>query len=286
MSAVGGIRFDGNGDPINRDEAKTYLAPYYGQGANSVRQWELEYPEGSGSIVHNGPRYKHLTEIAEDKEHFEHGAWAFFSLKWQGTPRLNALVYGAFNNITKFDWYGYGKLGETVSYDIVPRKLTAGITFEQEFYGSDVFSDHFVIANSVTSIPAAGSNPEMRITMTQAQEIVTSPYLKFSPTVSYNLTPVVRLTLDGHYGICQDVLEFDYSIKPSVNISLGQLQLNIFYMFYSQKYNFGMTSTGNMDVNVSGTWMTMPLPAGVSAPPLPQAQYDSHKLGIGLMLIF
>ena len=71
-----------------------------------------------------------------------------------------------------------------------------------------------------------------------------------------------------------------------MNISLGHLQLNIFYIFYSQKYNFGMTSTAKMEMEMGGTWTTIPLPAGVSAPPLPQAQYDSHKLGIGLMLIF
>ena len=32
VSAVGGVRFDGAGDAMNKDEAKTYLPAYYGQG--------------------------------------------------------------------------------------------------------------------------------------------------------------------------------------------------------------------------------------------------------------
>jgi hypothetical protein len=231
FNIVGGIRFDGDGDPMSKDEAKTYLSSYYGDGGNSIRLWKYDMhnymeqiPAGT-AYSRIGPYYKHLDEIMEDPDHFEDGAWTFFSFNWKGTPRLGAVVYGALYNITKFDWYGYGKFGENISYEIVPQKFTAGINFSQEFYGSDVFPDKFTI----TEMGPTG--PPITATM------VNSPYFKFTPQVSYTLIPnMMSVALEGSYGICKDVLEYDYSVMPSVNMSLGMIQVSLFYQFASQKF--------------------------------------------------
>jgi hypothetical protein len=230
INFVGGIRFDGNGDPINKDEAKTYLADYYGTGGNSIRLWNYDITQGQGGTrvyTHLGPYYKHLDEITDDPDHFEHSTWPFFSFRWKGIPRLNALAYGALYNITAFDKFGYGKFGEIIGYEVVPKKFSAGITFDQEFYGSDVFPDTFQISPDLS---AMGYGPEIVVTL------VNSPYFRFTPQITYNVLSMVSVSLEGSLGICKDVLEYDYSIKPSVNVNMGMIQVSLFYQFGSQKF--------------------------------------------------
>ncbi|MDR0719511.1 MAG: hypothetical protein LBF78_07745 [Treponema sp.] len=255
VKLVGGIRFDGAGDPMSKDEAKTYLSNYYGDGGSSIRLWKYDMhnfmdavPAGT-AYARIGPYYKHLDEIMEDPDHFADGTWAFFSLRWKGTPRFNAVAYGALYNITAFDKFGYGRFGENVSYEIIEKKLSLGITFEQEFYGSDVFGDTFTITEGMPP-----SMPSLTVTL------VNSPYIKFTPSVTYNFLPMASATLEGSYGICQDVLEFDYFVKPSINVSLGVIQMNLFYQFSSQKFK--------------------------SDNPLLAEKADGHKAGLGLMVMF
>jgi hypothetical protein len=267
INVVAGIRFDGNGDPMNKDEAKTYLSEYYGSGGSSIRLWKYDttseiqgsLPSGmtlDGPVYASlGPYYKHLDEIVADPDHFDDSAWTFFSFRWKGTPRLNALVYGALYNITAFDKFGYGIFGETIGYEIVEKKLSADITFNQEFYGSDVFGDTFYITNGATAMSGSVTIlPEQKITL------VNSPYFRFTPSVTYNFFSMMSATIEGHYGICQDVLEFDYSIKPSVNVNMGMIQVNIFYQFSSQKFDSDNPSLAD--------------------------KIDRHKAGLGLMMMF
>ncbi|MDR1443346.1 MAG: hypothetical protein LBI94_00530, partial [Treponema sp.] len=44
FNVVGGLRFDGNADPMDRYEARTYLPAYYGEGGNSLRLWNYSLP--------------------------------------------------------------------------------------------------------------------------------------------------------------------------------------------------------------------------------------------------
>jgi hypothetical protein len=262
VNFVGGVRFDGNADPMSKDEAKTYLSPYYGEGGNSIRLWKYNLDSmipaipGLGSVsgyyAHMGPYYKHLDEIMEDPDHFADGTWAFFSFRWKGTPKLSALAYGAMYNITAFDKFGYGRFGENIGYDITP-KLNAGITFEQEFYGSDVFPETF----DITTAMVAGTT---QVQPAQTITIVNSPYFKFSPAVTYKLSQGMGVTLEGSYGVCVDVLEFDYSVKPSLNIMMGVMNMTVFYQFSSQKFK--------------------------SDNPQLTEKLDVHKAGIGLMVMF
>jgi hypothetical protein len=46
----------------------------------------------------------------------------------------------------------------------------------------------------------------------------------------------MNIGLEGSYGICKDVLEYDYSVMPSVNVRLGVIQVGLFYQFASQKF--------------------------------------------------
>jgi hypothetical protein len=71
---------------------------------------------------------------------------------------------------------------------------------------------------------------------------------------------MMSATLEGHYGICQDVLEFDYSVKPSVNVNMGMIQVNIFYQFSSQKFDSDNPSLAD--------------------------KIDRHKAGLGVMMMF
>jgi hypothetical protein len=63
----------------------------------------------------------------------------------------------------------------------------------QDFYGKDVFPDN----------------------------MINSPYFRFEPVVAYQLTRNIEASLLGTIGICQDVVESDWRIKPKLTVALG-----------------------------------------------------------------
>jgi hypothetical protein len=269
FNVVGGIRFDGNADPMDRYEARTYLPAYYGEGGNSLRLWNydmtdylppsLGLPAGAKAYAHLGPYYKHLAEVttpdSEGKLRFEDGTWAFFGFNFKGVKNLTAIVHGGLYNITAFDKFGYGNIAETVGYSI--DKLGFGVNMVQQFYGSDVFGDKAVSME----VTLGGTT-----LMEQGYDIVNAPYLQFIPYVSYNVLPmgVMGVRLEGNIGICKDVLDIEWGFKPSVSLRLGSIMVDVFYQFNRQDYAKAIpTSTG-------GEMKTA----------------DLHTAGIGFMMMF
>jgi hypothetical protein len=262
FNVIGGVRFDGDADLMDRYEARTYLPAYYGEGGNSVRLWNLTrtIPAGPVSIdltSHMGPYYKHLDEVTtkddEGKLRFDDGAWAFFGFNWKGTEHLTAMVHGGLYNITAFDKFGYGNIAETVGYSI--DKLGFGVNAVQQFYGSDVFGDKAVILES--SMPAIV--PEI------SYDLVVSPYFQFVPYVTYNILPmgIMSARLEGMIGICKDVLDIEWGIKPSISVRLGTVMVDVFYSFNRQEY-------------------ANPIPTGAAT----LEAVELHQAGIGFMMMF
>jgi hypothetical protein len=51
--------------------------------------------------------------------------------------------------------------------------------------------------------------------------MVNSPYFRFEPNVSYQLTRNINANLLFTYGICNDVVESDWRLKPGLTFTLG-----------------------------------------------------------------
>ena len=270
FNVVGGIRFDGNADPIDRYEARTYLSPYYGSGGNSLRLWNYTLNStilssmgipGSPTVGHShqGPYYKHLGEVttpdSEGKLRFDDGAWAFFGFNFKGIKGLTSMVHGGLYNITAFDKFGYGIIAETVGYTI--NKLDFGVNMVQQFYGNDVFGEKAVLMD----VDFGGGTATPIISW----DLVNSPYFQFIPYVSYKVLPMGMLSvkLEGNFGVCKDVLDVDWGIKPSVGLRLGSIVVDIFYQFTRQEY-------------------TNPFPAMSDV----KQDVDTHIFGLGFMMVF
>jgi hypothetical protein len=263
FNTVGGVRFDSNADPIDRYEARTYLSPYYGDGGNSLRLWNYPVPTAylpsgaTSGYSHQGPYYKHLDEVttvdSEGKLRFADGAWAFFGFNFKGVKNLTAMVHGGLYNITAFDKFGYGSIAETIGYTI--NKLGFGVNMVQQFYGSDVFGEKAVLMDA----DFGGGNMPLI-----SWDIVNSPYFQFIPYVSYNVLPMGMLSvkLEGNFGVCKDVLDVDWGIKPSIGLRLGSIVVDISYQFTRQEYTNPFPASGmKQDVN-------------------------THLAGIGFMMVF
>jgi hypothetical protein len=272
FNVLGGVRFDGDADPMDRYEARTYLPGYYGEGGNSVRLWNYNLPTAylppipgmtiTSGHSHQGPYYKHLDEVTkvddEGKLHFEDGTWAFFGFNWKGTENLTAMVHGGLYNIPAFEKFGYGNIAETIGYTI--KKLGFGLNMVQQFYGSDVFGDTAVVMDVTTE--EAGTIP------LASYDIVNSPYFQFIPYITYSILPMGMMSarLDGTIGICKDVLDIEWGIKPSIGLRLGSIMVDIFYQFTQQKY-------------------ANPFPSLMGKDAAPQT-VNTQLVGLGFMMMF
>lgn len=228
-----GVRLDGGADPMNKYEAKTYLYEYYGEGTYVDPYTAMGYNEFNPVV----PHYKHWDKLRymENKYTgpdndpagmmnpdnwtttiapvaFSDGMYAFAGFNLKAIKNLTLKVQGKLNNIPAFNEFGYGIVDETIGYQILP-KLYAGIVMYQEFYGGDVFDD-VTYANS--------------------------PYFRFTPSVSYQIIPQIKATLEGTVGFCKDVLETPYiNIKPILDFSLagfGAMRAQLYYSYEKTDY--------------------------------------------------
>jgi hypothetical protein len=228
FSAQAGIRFDSDVDGMDRTESKTYLAPYYGDGnfmGTAVSQMTL------GAL--SGPKYKHKTEIGSTifngsspeftANPYDAGHWAFLGFKLTAVKDLTVSAHGALYNLGAFDKFGYGKFVEYVKYNnFIPgfSGFGAGLTLFQEFYGGDVFGDW----------QAPG--------MAAASHLKNSPFFRFSPVVTYKPFMYLDIALSGQIGICPDVLDSYWQIKPEISIGPGIdiFSVKVFYEILHQSY--------------------------------------------------
>jgi hypothetical protein len=224
-----GVRLDSGVDPMNKYEAKTYLTEYYGDGNLMDPSSSMGYNQFNPVT----PHYKHWDKLSDMKtvlkeggnpmnpadytatfsqKAFSDGTYAFAGFNLKLVKNLTFKVQGQLNNIPAFNEFGYGIFDETIGYQVLP-KLQIGIVMFQEFYGSDVFDD---------------------------SKYANSPFFRFSPSVSYQLTPQIRGTLGGTVGFCNDVLETPYfDIKPVLDFAIaafGAFRAQIFYSYRRVDY--------------------------------------------------
>jgi hypothetical protein len=231
-----GIRFDSNVDPMNKYESLTYLKAYYGDEART---------DPASTTRWGGPSYKHQDKVwnsigqnTGNPKAFADGTYAFFGFNIKAVKNFTLKVQGQFNNIPAFDEFGYGIFDETVGYQVLP-KFYAGVILFQEFYGGDVFDD---------------------------ARFAVSPFLRFRPVVSYQVTPKIKATLETTLGICQDVLETPYfDIKPKLDFTLagyGSMRAQIYYLY--ERADFA----NYRNVNYDGK------------------DYHKHEIGLGVDFMF
>jgi hypothetical protein len=207
FNVIGGVRFDGN-DGINKFDAYTYLKDYYGEwgyvGSPSLQNTHIIDP--TGSLVHDrlSPHWKYSDEVfgstyetggfstANYDKPFDGSARAIFGFNFKAVKNLTAKMQASFWNLGDFERFGTASIDETFGYAITSQ-LNASINFYQEFYGSDAFPDN----------------------------MINSPYFRFEPNVSYQLTRNINTSFLFTYGICKDVVESDWRLKPSLIFTLG-----------------------------------------------------------------
>ncbi|MDR0707306.1 MAG: hypothetical protein LBF60_05450 [Treponema sp.] len=241
-----GVRLDSAVDPMNKYESKTYLYEYYGDGSymdpNSTNAYAQYHPLA--------PHYKHsdkLVDASVDMETyatstvpkmFADGMYGFAGFNLKAVKNLTFKVQAQFNNIPAFNEFGYGVVDETIGYQILP-KLYVGIVMYQEFYGGDVFD---------------------------TDKYANSPYFRFTPSVSYQLTSTIRVSPEIEIGLCQDVLETPHiAVKVPFDITLAA-----FGAWRAQAY-YKYSQTDYKDYK------------GIDYDKL---DFHSHTIGIGLDFIF
>jgi hypothetical protein len=149
----------------------------------------------------NAANYKYLP--------YEDAHYAFFGFSLKAVENLTLTAHGGLYNLGAFDEFGYGRFAEFIKYTLpVGNGLGVGITMQQEFYGGDVFID----------------------------EVTNSPFLQFTPEVSYVLIPMpgvpmplLNATLPVTVGLAKDVLDIYVKAKPTLTLSLGTLFMDLFY---------------------------------------------------------
>jgi hypothetical protein len=216
-----GVRLDSKADRFNKFDTGpqgkgTYLDKYYGQAsliAKGVPGGAFMAPDMSGGDGARLPRYKHLDKIVDFAAGGEYlpygdGHYAFFGFQYKGLQNMTARAHGGIYNLGNFEEFGYGRFSEDVMFSNLWKGLGAGISMQQEFYGGDVFVD----------------------------DVINSPFLIFSPQISYDIitmpqmpTPMLKGTLETSFGICPDVLDLYFRIKPLLTASLGAYFIDIFY---------------------------------------------------------
>jgi hypothetical protein len=238
LNAQLGVRFDSNVDRFGSLDTGpsgngSYLHHYYGMAALMAGNVPaiavamaptLQSPDGWFI-----PRYKHMDKIvsvdytnpsAPTAEYlpYDGGIYAFFGFNLKGVKNLSVTAHGGLYNLGAFNEFGYGRCSEFVKYNNIVPGLGAGITMQQEFYGSDVWN--------------AGK--------------VNSPFLQFTPQVSYvfmNMKyapiPMLTGTLDATIGISPDVLDIYVKVKPNMTFSLGIFLIDLFYEMEYTGYTAG-----------------------------------------------
>jgi hypothetical protein len=220
FNILGGVRFDGN-DGINKFDTYSYLKDYYGEWGyvgNAVQNdhllQEVADMIGGGMGLQPGEyhfaydglpiHWKHQDKVYSDKKQtgffslanadkpFDGSTRVIFGFNFKGVKNLTAKMQASFWNLGDFDRFGTGSIDETIGYAITP-KFSVGANFYQDFYGKDAFPDN----------------------------MINSPYFRFEPTVSYQLTPNIGANFLFTYGIAKDVVESDWRIKPGFTFILG-----------------------------------------------------------------
>jgi hypothetical protein len=238
FNVVAGVRFDG-ADGMNKFDTYTYLKDYYGEWGYVGNSVQNDYmPAGTlaphwkyGDEVYGTKGEKDGFTTANADKPFDGSHRLLFGFNYKGVKNLTAKMQASFWNLGDFDRFGTGSFDETFSYAVTP-KFNAGINLYQDFYGSDAFPDN----------------------------MINSPYFRFEPTVSYQLTPNINASLLGTIGICQDVVESDWRIKPSLVFNMGgfgafrvELSYELQAITYTEKALEGvrtaMPGYGNIPVN-------------------------------------
>jgi hypothetical protein len=231
-----GVRIDSSVDPMNKYESLTYLKPYYGDEART---------DPTSTTRWGGPSYKHVDKLwnstnanTGNPKSFADGTYAFLGFNIKAIKNLTFKVQGQFNNIPAFDEFGYGIFDETIGYQVLP-KFYAGIILFQEFYGGDVFDD---------------------------TKFAVSPFLRFRPVLSYQVTPKIKATVETTVGFCQDVLETPYfDIKPKLDFALagyGSMRAQVYYLYERADFsNYKSVSYDGRD-------------------------YHKHEIGLGVDFMF
>jgi hypothetical protein len=192
FNILAGVRFDGN-DGINKYDTYSYLKDYYGDWGY------VGHAAQSSPSIHW--KYKNDVYGTIDADAFGNSNYdkpfsgstrALFGFNFMGVQSLTAKMQASLWNIGDFERFGTGSIDETLGYAITP-KFSAGVVFYQDFYGSDAFPD----------------------------DMVNSPYFRFEPNVSYQLTNDINASLLFTYGIAKDVIESDWRIKPALTFTLG-----------------------------------------------------------------
>jgi hypothetical protein len=221
-----GIRFDSKIDGKSNRESSTvqsYVDEYYGS-SNYVGMLS---PALASMLGFNVAKYKHMDEIYEEDPQegmialpFDGGAYAYVGFQLNMIKDLPIAGRAGFFNIGAFDHFGFSYMLETVTYKGI-KDLDLTFTMTQQFHGNDVFID----------------------------ELKNSPLLTFDPEVKYNL-PINNLsvTLGGSFGLCADVLEYQYSIKPKVAYALG-FGLGSVELYYNFEHKDFVESAGVKDVS-------------------------------------
>jgi hypothetical protein len=222
-----GVRFDSNVDVMARNgssggDSRTYLPAYYGD-ANML---------GTPLAELRGPKYKHKADVLPSTTYqpdgngdytavttpapfYDGGHYAFFGFKLNRLHNIDADFHSVLLNLGAFDEFGYGRVAERIIYNGLLPKFNLGLIMEQEFYGGDVFAD----------------------------PLKNSPFLKFTPQISYDLItipgmpiPLLKAMVETTIGVCPDVLESYIKVKPDLNLSMGIFSVELFYDITIEKY--------------------------------------------------
>jgi hypothetical protein len=130
--------------------------------------------------------------LANHDKPFDGSTRIIFGFNFKGVKNLTAKMQASFFNLGDFDRFGTGSIDETIGYAITP-KFSVGANFYQDFYGEDAFPNN----------------------------MINSPYFRFNPNVSYQLANNIGAGLGFTYGICEDVVESDWTLRPGLTFVLG-----------------------------------------------------------------
>jgi hypothetical protein len=265
FNIVGGIRFDG-ADGIVKYDTYTYLKDYYGEWGyvgNAIQNdLIIDMSQYGGASPHGrlAPHWKHYEEVygkvdkpnnfstANADKPFDGSTRAIFGFNFKGVKNLTAKMQASFWNLGDFERFGTGSIDETIGYAFTP-KFNASVNFFQDFYGGDAFPDN----------------------------MVNSPYFRFEPNVSYQLTNNINASFLFTYGICNDVVESDWRIKPALSFTLGGFGAMTTQLYYELN---GITYTDKAVQGAQANYIPKMMQAKGG-----EAIYK-HNLGLSVMWMF
>jgi hypothetical protein len=239
-----GVRFDSEVDYYNKFDTGpqgkgTYLDDYYGQSSllqNPLAVDGWNYP-ASNLGSHGTPRYKHWRKLVDSN--YDTGSssfnntpmaygdahYAFFGFNLKGIPNFTARAHGGLYNLGNFKEFGYGRVsGDFKLEKIAATNVSAGLTWQYEFHGSDVFVDELV------------NSPFIKVGPQLYYDIITSPYMPI---------PILKGGIEAEFGFCKDVLDIYAKVKPVFNISLGAMMIDVFYEMEYFGYKDGLKTTAS-----------------------------------------